>query len=521
MGVTLNWITDSVSGQVPEADPDRPALAFEDDTPITYRQLRESEFAYGSALLKAGAEKGSRVAVLMRNCIEYPQIFFGISRAGCVSVRLNWRLTGPELRFLLQDSGASVLLLDEEFVRRIEAVRHELPVRTYVIRGGSVPDWAVSLEDFAASGESVAFPELDPGDPATIMYTSGTTGMPKGAVLTHRNLLALATIQCMMWQLDENTVAQTSGPMFHAAAMEILVLPAMLRHGMGVFLSSGGFSLDRMLEVGRTQSTTIAFVYSHLMYELMRRDDVEELVAPSLTQIITAGDTVMPWVYEEFERRLPHARMDQTFGLTEGGMVCTRLRHQDARGHESSVGRPTPLSEIVIRGLDGAPVPVGEVGEIYTRNPGVSSGYWNRTEATAETFSDGWCRTGDLGRFDAAGFLTLAGRSKDMVRSGSENIYPAEIEKLLASCDGVADTAVVGVPDEKFFEVGCAVLVAHEGFNIDLEGIRSFLGSNLAKFKIPKYFVVVDELPRTATGKVLKHVLRAEYAKLGTSPTAQ
>ncbi|MET9327626.1 class I adenylate-forming enzyme family protein [Tsukamurella sp. NPDC003166] len=519
MGVTLNWITDSVSGQVPEADPDRPALAFEDETPITYRQLRESEFAYATALQNSGTEKGDRVAVLMRNCIEYPQIFFGISRVGAVSVRLNWRLTGPELRFLLQDSGSTVLILDEEFVSRIEPVRHELPVRTYVIRGENVPDWAVSLTDFVDSGETGVFPELDPADPATIMYTSGTTGLPKGAVLTHRNLLALATIQCMMWQLDENTVAQTSGPMFHAAAMEIIVLPAMLRHGMGVFLGSGGFSLERMLEIGRKQRATIAFVYSHLMYDLMRRDDVEELVAPSLTQIIAAGDTVMPWVYEEFERRLPNARMDQTFGLTEGGMVCTRLRHQDAKGHESSVGRPTPLSEIVIRGADGEPVPTGEVGEIYTRNPGVSVGYWNRTEATAETFHDGWCRTGDLGRFDEEGFLTLAGRQKDMVRSGSENIYPAEIEKLLTSFEGVADSAVVGVPDEKYFEVGAAILVASVGVSIDLDAIREFLAGNLAKFKIPKYFVVVSELPRNASGKVLKHVLRTEYASLGSSPT--
>ncbi|NMO03224.1 acyl--CoA ligase [Gordonia sp. TBRC 11910] len=522
MGTTLNWITDSVAGQVPVASPEQPALAFEDQAPISYGELRTAEFRYATALQNAGVNRGDRVAILMRNCIEYAELFFAISRVGATAVRLNWRLTGEELRFLLDDSGSSLLILDAEFAERIDTVRDVLPaIHTYVARpaGGDVPTWAQSFDSFAQVDSIGTFPELDADDPVTIMYTSGTTGLPKGAVLTHGNLLWLASIQALMWKLDSTSVAQTSGPMFHAAALEICVLPAMLMHGTGIFLGSGGFTLDRHLEIGRKQGATLAFVYSHMLYELMRRDDLKEVVAPTLHQLVAGGDTVLPWIYDELEERLPGVLLDQTYGLTEGGMVCCLLKHSHARGHETSVGRPNPLGELEIRRPDGELVEIGEVGEIFTRNPGVSVGYWNRPEANAETFVEGWCRTGDLGRFDADGFMTLAGRAKDMVRSGGENIYPAEIEKVLAGHESVEDVAVVGVPDEKFVEVGAAILVASGEASIDVEAIRRYLADRLAKFKIPKYFVIVPELPRNASGKVLKHVLRAEYSVLGSDST--
>lgn len=521
MGTTLNWITDSVAGQVPVASPDKPALAFEDRTPISYGELREAELRYATALQDAGVQKGDRVAILMRNCIEYAELFFAISRAGAIAVRLNWRLTGEELKFLLTDSGSTLLIMDAEFADRVDSVRSDLPVTTYVAResGGDAPDWATSFTDFSDVGEVGTFPELSADDPVTIMYTSGTTGLPKGAVLTHGNLLWLASIQALMWKLNGDSVAQTSGPMFHAAALEICVLPAMLMHGMGVFLGSGGFTLDRHLEIGRKQGATIAFVYSHMLYDLMRRDDLKQVLAPTLKQLVAGGDTVLPWIYDELDRRLPEVHLDQTYGLSEGGMVCCLLKHSHARGHESSVGRPNPLGELEIRDPEGNLVPVGEVGEIFTRNPGVSVGYWNRPEANADTFVDGWCRTGDLGRFDQDGFMTLAGRSKDMVRSGGENIYPAEIEKVLSGYESVEDVAVVGVPDAKYFEVGAAILVATAGSVIDIEAIQRYLADRLAKFKIPKHFVVVTELPRNASGKVMKHVLRAEYSALGSTNT--
>lgn len=523
MGVSFNWITDSVAGQSPVVSPDTPALAFEDAQPVTYRELREAELRYASALQGAGVRKGDRVAVLMRNCAEYLLLTAAIARAGAISVRLNWRLTGPELQFLLTDSGSTVLFVDAEFTDGIAGIREFVPVQTYVVRvpaaHDDVPGWATSLDDFGVVEIAESFPRTDLDDPATIMYTSGTTGLPKGAVLTHGNWFWVSVIQSMMWGIKPDSVVQVGGPMFHAAAWEIMTLPAMMHHATAVFSASGGFTLERFLEVGRKQGTTHVFVYSHMLYELARRDDLEQIVPSTLTRIVAGGDTVMPWVYDEFRNRLPNVVIDQTYGLTEGGMVNSLLRHEDAAGHESSVGKPDPLTELRVLAPDGRAVAPGEVGEIWTRSPAVSIGYWQRPDANAETFVEGWCRTGDLGRIDDEGFLTLAGRSKDMVRSGGENVYPVEIEKVLTTLAEVGDAAVVGVPDATYVEVGCAVLVAERGHEIDVEVVRGHCAERLAKFKIPKHFVVVDDLPRNPSGKVLKTVLREQYASLGESAT--
>lgn len=522
MGVSLNWVTDSIAGTLPITSPDRPAFVFEDEPPVTYRQVREAELRYASALELAGVERGDRVAVLMRNSMDYLLLTMAIARAGAMSVRLNWRLTGSELEFLLTDSGSKVLILDKEFVKEIDGIRHNVPVHTYVVRtepdnGGEVPAWTTTLEEFGNVAIADRLPELTLDDSATIMYTSGTTGLPKGAVLTHGNWYWVSALQSMMWDIGTDSVVQVGGPMFHAAAWEIMVIAAMMHHGRAVFSASGGFTTERFLELGRRNGTTVMFVYSHMLYELARRDDLESIVPSTLRRIVAGGDTVMPWVYEEFKKKLPHVRIDQTYGLTEGGMVNALLRHEDAPGHESSVGRPNPLTEIKIVAEDGTLAGVDEVGEIYTRSPAVSVGYWRRPEANADTFVDGWCRTGDLGRVDIDGFLTLAGRAKDMVRSGGENIYPVEIEKVLTSLSEVGDAAVVGVPDPKFVEVGAAILVARAGRSIDLDVVRGYCAQRLAKFKIPKYFVVVDELPRNPSGKVLKTVLRSQYESLGES----
>lgn len=524
MGVSFNWITDSIAGQSPIVTPERTALIFEDIASVSYHELREAELRFASALLRAGVKQGDRVAVLMRNSLDYLLLTAAIARAGAISVRLNWRLTGPELQFLLTDSGAVVLFFDREFGKEVDAIRPFVPVRSYVMRrgdgdGARAPVWAVTLEEFGDVGLSSSFPELTLDDPATIMYTSGTTGLPKGAVLTHGNWFWVSQIQTLMWGLDENSVVQVGGPMFHAAAWEIMTLPALLHHAKAVFSASGGFSLDRFLELGRLHGTTHVFVYSHMLYDLARRPDLEEVIPPTLRRIVAGGDTVMPWVYEEFRRRLPYVLIDQTYGLTEGGMVNTLLRYEDSEGHESSVGKPDPLTEIKLVTGDGRLAGPGEVGEIFTRSPAVSVGYWQRPEANADTFIDGWCRTGDLGKLDAEGFLTLAGRAKDMVRSGGENIYPVEIEKILTAIPEVADAAVVGVPDARFVEVGCAVIVAKDGHIIDIEAIRGHLSTCLAKFKIPKYFVEVEDLPRNPSGKVMKTVLRETYATLGETAT--
>ncbi|MFT3660984.1 MAG: AMP-binding protein [Gordonia sp. (in: high G+C Gram-positive bacteria)] len=219
-------------------------------------------------------------------------------------------------------------------------------------------------------------------------------------------------------------------------------------------------------------------------------------------------------MYDEFERRLPGVRLAQSYSLTEGGVVGTTLDHDDARGRERSVGRANPLTEVKVAGSDGDPRAPGEIGEVWLRSPGVGGHYWNRPEATAETFVDGWCRTGDLGWMDADGFLTLTGRAKDMIRSGGENVSPAEVEKVIALCPDVGAVAVIGVPDTRYVEVGCAVLEPRGDEPINLDEVRRLCRERLAGFKVPRHYVVVDRIPRNASGKIRKSVLRETYRSL-------
>lgn len=515
MGMSLNFITDSIAAQMPAVDPRRPAVALGSEPALSWEELRAAELRYARALQKAGVRKGDRVGILLRNCTDYIALYLAIGRVGGIAVRLNWRLSGPELQFALADSQTSLLVLDVEFCPVIAPLRDEVPVSTYVVRG-TAAEWAIPLSLFAdEESDASGFPRVGPEDPVSLMYSSGTTGRPKGALFSHGNALWTASIQVQRWRIDDRTIAQTSGPLFHAGGFEVLLLPALAAHGTAVVFPSGGFSLDGFLAAGRANGTTNMLLYPFMLFDLLRRDDLDDRVPTTLERIVTGGDVVMPWVYDELERRLPGVELVQSYSLTEGGAVSTSLEFDVARGRETSIGRPQAMTEVKVVRPDGSRTDVDEVGEICVRSGGVSIGYWNRPDADETTFVDGWCHSGDLGRVDADGFLTIAGRAKDMYRSGGENVYPAEVEMMLTRHEDVADAAVIGVPDERYVEVGAAVIVVAEGRTLDLDALRAWLVERLAKYKVPKHFHVVDELPRNAGGKIRKNVLREEYGSPG------
>ena len=514
MGVSMSWLTDSVVGQAPPMDPDSPAVAIAAEEPLTWRQLREKELQYAAALQRAGVGKGDRVGMLLKNSVDYIVFILAIARAGGIAVRLNWRLMPNELQFILTDSDTSLLLMDDDLAEKIEGIRSDIPVQRFVVRGeAAAASWAEPLADFAADATSDAFPELTMDDPASLMYTSGTTGLPKGAIWTHGNNLWFGAIQGLRWKFDSSTVAFTAGPLFHAGGWEALLLGALANHGTAVTYSSGSFDLLDYLADARKQNATDLLLYSFMAPDFIRRDDCAELAPKGLRRIVCGGDTLMPWVYEEFAKKLPDVELIQVYGLTEGGAITCCLDGKDA-DRAGSVGRTMPFTDVKILDGDGNPVAVGDVGEIYVRSPSVSPGYWRRPDANAETFVDGWCKTGDLASVDADGFITLGGRAKDMIRSGGENIYPAEIEAVITTASGVADAAVFAVPDSKWNEVGCAVLVAKDGETVDIDALRTYCVERLAKFKVPKYFVVEPELPRTPSGKVKKFELRARFKEI-------
>ncbi|MFF0494020.1 class I adenylate-forming enzyme family protein [Nocardia sp. NPDC004068] len=521
MALSLNYITDAIAARMPAVDPNRPAVALGGEPALSWLELRAAELRYARALRQAGVRKGDRVGLLLRNCTDYVALYLAIGRVGAIAVRLNWRLTAPELRFALDDSDPGVLVFDPEFGATLAAIRDEIAVATYVVRGApGALDGAVPLSEFAAEeSDADGFPVIRADDPVSLMYSSGTTGRPKGALFSHGNALWIGSIQAQRWRIGSDTVGQTSGPLFHAGGFEVLLLPALLAHGTAITFPSGNFSLGGFLEVAERHAATDVLLYPFMLFDLLRDDAVIDRVPRTLRRVVTGGDIVMPWVYDEIEKRLPGVELVQSYSLTEGGAVSTSLEFAVARGHESSIGTPQAMTEVKVIRPDGSPTDIDEVGEICVRSGGVSIGYWNRPDADRVTFVDGWCHSGDLGRIDADGFLTIAGRAKDMYRSGGENVYPAEIEMVLTGHAEVADAAVIGVPDDRYVEVGAALIVAAEGSTLDLDALRSWLGERLAKYKVPKHFHVVDELPRNANGKVLKNVLRDTYGQTTTTET--
>jgi fatty-acyl-CoA synthase len=517
----VGWITAAPSAQIPVGDRDRVAFALERDEQVTYAELLTLQNRYANALLGLGVGPGDRVAILLFNSVDYVALYFAIARVGAIAVRLNTRLAAAELEFALTDSETSVLCLTPDFLAAVEEIRGRTGVRDHVLFGaepGAVPAWAEDGAAFAvASAAEPAVPRPHGADPVMLMYTSGTTGFPKAAVWTHETALGCATSQALELRYDPSTVAMTTGPLYHAGAFEALLMPALLRQGRAIATRSGGFEIERVVEVAIAEGVTDLFVYPFMLYDLMRLPGLDATRLPSLRCLFTGGDPIMTWALEAVQERFPGVEVKQGYGLTESTQA-TCLDHADGARHPDSIGRPFPLKEVEVVGADDEVLGENEVGEIRVRGLGTTRSYWRRPEASAETFSaDGWLRTGDVGRV-ADGLLFLAGRKKDMIRSGGENISPAEVEKVLTKHPAIADAALVAVPNPQFLEVGCAVLVLEDGAELADEEVFAHCREHLARYKCPKHAVRVEELPRNASGKVLKAQLRERYRSLGEEP---
>lgn len=490
--------------------PDAPALRFVGNT-MTWADLRRRVAALAGALSGRGVGFGDRVMILMLNRTEFVESVLAANMIGAIAVPLNFRLTPTEIAVLVEDCVAHVMLTEAALAPVAIGVRNIQPLLSViVVAGGSSQDSVFGYENLLNEAGDVHEPVDIPNDsPALIMYTSGTTGRPKGAVLTHANLTGQAMTALYTSGANINSdVGFVGVPLFHIAGIGNM-LTGLLLGLPTVIYPLGAFDPGQLLDVLEAEKVTGIFLVPAQWQAVC----TEQQARPRdlRLRVLSWGAAPAPdALLRQMSATFPETQILAAFGQTEMSPVTCMLLGEDAIAKRGSVGRviPTVAARVVDQNMND--VPVGEVGEIVYRAPTLMSCYWNNPEATAEAFAGGWFHSGDLVRMDSDGYVWVVDRKKDMIISGGENIYCAELENVLASHPDIAEVAVIGRADEKWGEVPIAV-AAVTNDDLRIEDLGEFLTDRLARYKHPKALEIVDALPRNPAGKVLKTELRLRY----------
>jgi fatty-acyl-CoA synthase len=498
--------------------PDRDALWFEGRT-TSHRAFADRVRRTASALAGLGVRAGDRVAWLSGNHPSALETLFACGQLGAIWVPVNVRLTAPEAEYVLAHSGSTVVVHGRDLEPLVTALRDRLPgVRHWVAAEPAAGAGTDSLpyEDLLAA--ATAEPRDEPvalEDPCLIMYTSGTTGRSKGAVLTHGNMTWNAVNQAFGLDVTPTERTLALAPLFHIGGLNGTVNPTLLRGGCAVIVRR--FDPAETLAVIEEQRVNSFFAVPTMLDAMARQPGFGTRDLSALRTIGAAGAPLpLPTLRTWLDRGVT---MQQAYGMTEASPGCTSLDSADAERKVGSAGKPLVFTDVRVVGPDGAELGPDEVGEVVVQGPNVMAGYWNDPEQTAAVLVDGWYHTGDAGSMDDEGFLYIRDRYKDMIISGGENVYPAEVESALLELPDVQEAAVIGVPDPTWGEVGLAVVVLAPGTAPDADLLRTRLRARLAAFKVPKHVEFAEELPRTATGKVRKPELRSRFASAaGTSP---
>jgi len=491
--------------------PQATALRFDGRT-TTWAELDHRVGALADALARRGVGYGDRVMILMLNRPEFIEAFLAVNLLGAIAVPVNFRLTPPELAFLVADCESRVVITEPVLAKVADAVRAIEPILTTVIVAGAPSDDGVlGYEDLITEDGAKHEPVDVPNDNAAlIMYTSGTTGRPKGAVLTHTNLTGQTMTGLYTNGADINTDVGFIGvPLFHIAGIGNMLTGLTL--GIPTVIHPlGAFDPGQLLDVLEREKVTGIFLVPAQWQAVC----AAQQAAPRQLMLrvmswgaAPASDTLLRQMAQTF----PDTKILAAFGQTEMSPVTCMLLGDDAIRKLGSVGKviPTVAARVVDENMND--VPVGEVGEIVYRAPTLMAGYWNNPEATAEAFAGGWFHSGDLVRMDSEGYIWVVDRKKDMIISGGENIYCAEVENVLAAHPAIVEAAVIGRAHEKWGEVPVAVVATTES-SLRLEDLGEFLTERLARYKHPKVLQIVDALPRNPSGKVLKTELRTRFA---------
>lgn len=492
-------------------DPDKEAVIFQ-DIRITYKELKERAYRFANALMSLEVSKGDRVAVLLRNCAKWFDIFFGIASLGAVMVPVNFLLKSREMEFVLNDSGASILVVGEDLLPMVDLDKKNTPgLREIIcICSEDPPAPALSYEKLTskAKNEPPHHVAVQTDDLFVLQYTSGTTGFPKGAMHTQGTLLWNSFHQVGDFDVTENERYLCVPGLCWVAGLHDFTLPTLWMGGTVILMPSGGLDIAHLLDLIEKEKITKVLLVPTVLKQFVDFPELSQDRVDSLQAVLTGAEPVPVTVIEKFNRLLPESTLLQGYGLSEGPTIALYLKKEDALRKIGSAGKPCTNCELMVVDDSMERVPPGVKGEILIRSPATMVGYWNQPEATQKAFEGGWLHTGDLAEYDDEGYIYITGRKKDMYISGGLNVYPAEIENVIIREPSVSEAAVIGIQDEKWGEVGCAVIVPREGQEIEIEAIKKLCSKELADYKVPKKYIIRKEpLPRTASGKVKKYEL--------------
>jgi fatty-acyl-CoA synthase len=496
--------------------PEKPALIYE-DRPITYKELNDGVNRVSHYLQAKGIRKGDRISVLLRDCPELLEVFFAAAKLGFIFVPLNFRLVGPELEYQLNNSGSRLLVFQDSFARNIDQIQATIKVekdKFIFVRSDhpdspGCPEWAMDYHetvDRCASDEPRVDTSVSRDDPLAILYTSGATGTPKGAVVSHLQTFFKCFQVILYFDMREEDVLLSHLPLCHSAGLFINAIPILCRGA--TLLIRQKFEAEQFAGDIKNYNATIVNAFNTVWKLILQSKNMAQVDMSRVRVTIGGGERTPRSLFDELMAKGIY--MQLAMGQTENSFMLV-LPKEDVKRKMGSIGLPGFFTDVWVADEHGRELPPYEIGEMIAQGPTVMSGYWNLPEETAKAITGEVLHTGDLGYRDEEGYFYMVDRAKDVYRTGGENVYPAEIEKVLANHPKVFNVAIIGVPDAKWTETGMAFIIPKQGETLTKEEILEFLQGKVAKYKFPTHVKFVDELPMTASGRIKKAELRKEW----------
>jgi fatty-acyl-CoA synthase len=487
--------------------PDREALLeLETGRRFTYGELNGRANQLANWMLSLGVGHGDRVSILAHNSVAYLDLFYGLAKIGAIFTPLNWRLAAPELVYIVNDCTPDVIFVGPEFVDLWAEIAPAVAI-PHVIH---LADYESTLPQTPATEPTPQSAIRNPQSESThcILYTSGTTGRPKGAMIPQRQVVWNCINTVISWGLIEHDVSPVFTPMFHAGGLFAFLTPIFYVGGRIVL--SKGFDAEESLRVILEEKCTVILGVPTL-FQMWQKSPIYASADFSHVRFFISGGAPCPPQLINQWREEKNVVFRQGYGLTEVGPNCFSMTDEESVAKTGCVGKPIFHSAMKLVDENGRPVPIGATGELCINGPHVTTGYWQNPEATAKALVDGWFHTGDMARRDEDGFYTIVGRFKDMIISGGENVYAAEVEAIFREHTAVAEAALIGKPDDQWGEVGVMITVLKPGQSATPEELQEFCRGRLARYKVPKEIIFVDELPYSPYGKVEKIKLKERY----------